>query len=76
MLLQAAKAVDQGKAVWTIVEEWTQRGIPTVKGKGRWHAKVLRRILVDPRMVGKREYEGSLIDIEYMPPILPEELWR
>jgi site-specific DNA recombinase len=74
--LQAAKAVDQGKAVWTIVEEWTQRGIPTVKGKGRWHAKVLRRILVDPRMVGKREYDGSLIDIEYIPPILPEELWR
>jgi hypothetical protein len=27
-------------------------------------------------MVGKREYEGELIDIEYMPPILPEELWR
>jgi site-specific DNA recombinase len=76
MLLQAAKAVDQGKAVWTIVEEWTLRGVPTVVGKGRWHAKVLRRILVDPRMVGKREYEGTLIDIKYMPPILPEELWR
>jgi hypothetical protein len=27
-------------------------------------------------MIGKREYEGALIDIEYMPPILPEELWR
>jgi hypothetical protein len=27
-------------------------------------------------MVGKREYQGALIDIEYMPPILPEELWR
>jgi site-specific DNA recombinase len=58
MLLQAAKAVDQGKAVWTIVEDWTQQGVPTVRGAGRWHAAVLRRILVDPRMVGKREYEG------------------
>jgi hypothetical protein len=27
-------------------------------------------------MVGKREYEGALIDIEYMPSVLPEELWR
>jgi hypothetical protein len=27
-------------------------------------------------MVGKREHEGALIDIAYMPPILPEELWR
>jgi DNA invertase Pin-like site-specific DNA recombinase len=76
MLFQAAKAVDQGRAVWAICEEWTQRGVPTVGGKGVWHAKVLRRILVDPRMVGKREYHGALIDIEYMPPILPDELWR
>jgi len=76
MLLQAAKSVDQGKAVWAIAEQWTQRGVPTVQGGGRWDAGVLRRILVNPRMVGKREYEGQLIDIEYMPPILPEELWR
>jgi DNA invertase Pin-like site-specific DNA recombinase len=76
MLLQAAKAVDQGKAVWTITEEWTRQSVPTVRGNGRWDPKVLRRILVNPRMVGKREYEGVLIDIEYMPPILPEELWR
>jgi hypothetical protein len=27
-------------------------------------------------MVGKREHEGALVDIAYMPPILPEELWR
>ena len=76
MLFQAAKAVDQGKAVNAIVEEWTQRGVPTVGGKGRWHAKTLRAMLVSPRMVGKREYGGALIAIEYMPPILPEELWR
>jgi DNA invertase Pin-like site-specific DNA recombinase len=76
MLLQAARAVDQGKAVWAICEEWTQRGALTVEGKGHWDAKVLKRILVSPRMVGKREHEGALIDIAYMPPILPEELWR
>jgi site-specific DNA recombinase len=76
MLFQAAKAIDQGKAMNAIVEEWTKRGIPTVGGGTVWHGKVLRRILVDPRMVGKREFQGALIDIEYMPPILPEELWR
>jgi DNA invertase Pin-like site-specific DNA recombinase len=76
MLLQAAKAVDQDKAMGAIAEEWTQQGVPTVGGKKRWHHKVLRDILISPRMVGKREHEGALIDIEYMPPILPEELWR
>jgi DNA invertase Pin-like site-specific DNA recombinase len=76
MLFAAAKAVDQGKAVWAIAEKWTRRGVPTVEGKGRWYAKTLRGMLTSPRMVGKRENEGALIDIEYMPSILPEELWR
>jgi site-specific DNA recombinase len=76
MLFAAAKAVDQGKAVNAIVEEWTQQGVPTVEGKGRWHGKTLRGMLVSPRMVGMREHEGALIDIEYMPSILPEDLWR
>jgi DNA invertase Pin-like site-specific DNA recombinase len=75
-LLQAAKAVDQGRAVWAIAEEWTQQGVPTLEGNGRWDAGVLRRMLLAPRMIGKREYEGAFIDIEYMPAILPEELWR
>jgi site-specific DNA recombinase len=76
MLLQAAKAIDQGRALGSIAEEWTKRSVPTVGGGTIWHHKVLRRMLVDPRMVGRREYQGALIDIEYMPPILPEELWR
>jgi site-specific DNA recombinase len=76
MLLAAARAVDQGIAVWAIAEQWTRQGVPTVTGKERWHAAALRKMLISPRMVGKREYEGALIDIEYLPPILPEELWR
>jgi site-specific DNA recombinase len=76
ILFQAAKEIDQGKAMHAIVERWTRAGVPTVEGNGRWHQKVLRRILISPRMVGKREYEGALIDIDYMPAILPEELWR
>jgi site-specific DNA recombinase len=76
MLLQAAKAVDQGRALGSIAEEWTRRGVPTVGGGTVWHHKVLRRMLASPRMVGKREHEGALIDIPYMPAILPEELWR
>jgi site-specific DNA recombinase len=76
MLFQAAKEVDQGKAMHAIVERWTRAGVPTIEGNGRWHQKVLRRILITPRMVGKREYEGALIDVDYMPAILPEDLWR
>lgn len=76
MLFQAAKEIDQGKAMHAIVEQWTRQGVTTLDGQGRWHQAVLRKMLIAPRMVGKREYEGALIDIDYMPPILPEELWR
>jgi DNA invertase Pin-like site-specific DNA recombinase len=76
MLLAAARAVEQGMAVWAIAERWTKQGVPTLEEKGRWDAGVLRRMLVSPRMVGKRDLEGALIDVEYMPAILPEDLWR
>src|SRR4029453_14281033 len=75
-LLEAATAVDEGKAIWTITEEWTQQGVPTAAGGYRWHAKTLRAMLTSPRMIGHREYEGALIEVEYMPEIIPEELWR
>jgi DNA invertase Pin-like site-specific DNA recombinase len=75
-LLQAAKAIDLGKPAGSIAAEWTKRGVPTVEGGAIWHHKVLTRILVSPRMIGMREYEGALIDVPYMPAILPEELWR
>jgi DNA invertase Pin-like site-specific DNA recombinase len=53
MLFQAAKAVDQGKAVWAIAEQWTRQGVPTVRGGERWDATVLVsiQVLADPRPV-------------------------
>jgi site-specific DNA recombinase len=72
-LQQAAKAVDQDKAIWTITEEWTQQGVPTAAGGYRWHAKTLRAMLVSPRMIGRN---GNLVNVENMPAILDEELWR
>jgi site-specific DNA recombinase len=76
MLLQAAKAVDQGRPLGAVAADWTERGVPTLGGGTVWHHAVLRRMLTSPRMVGKREFQGALIDIEYMPPILPEDLWQ
>jgi site-specific DNA recombinase len=75
-LRQAATAADEGKSLWAITQEWTAQGVPTVMGKGRWHHKNLTQMLTSPRMIGKREHEGALIEIEYMPAILDEELWR
>jgi site-specific DNA recombinase len=75
MLFHAAKAIDQGESAWAIAEEWTRQGVPTVEGGDYWHGKVLSRMLCTPRMIGKREFEGTLVRVAYMPAILPEGLW-
>jgi DNA invertase Pin-like site-specific DNA recombinase len=41
MLLQAAKAVDQGRPLGAVAADWTERGVPTIGGGTSWHHKVL-----------------------------------
>jgi site-specific DNA recombinase len=76
-LCQAAKEIDAGKTLGSVAAKWTKQGIPTINGGTVWHQKVLRRMLISPRMVGKREHDGAFVDVDYMPAILDdEELWR
>jgi len=75
-LNEAARLIVAGKAVYAITEEWTARGIPTATGNTLWRHGVLRDMLLSARMVGKREYGGTLIDMPDVPAILSEYLWR
>jgi site-specific DNA recombinase len=76
LLNEAATRVVAGEAVFTIARDFTNRGIPTATGKTTWQHDVLRQMLLNARMVGKREYDDALIDVDYMPAILPEHLWQ
>lgn len=76
LLHEAAERLDAGEAAFSIAADWTAREIPTTAGRTRWHSDVLRRILLSPRMVGKREYGGTLFDLEGVPPIFDEETWQ
>src|SRR6266508_5808143 len=76
LLHEAAERLDAGEAAFSIAADWTAREIPTTAGRTRWHSDVLRRILLSPRMVGKREYGGTLLDLEGVPPIFDEETWQ
>jgi site-specific DNA recombinase len=75
-LHKAATQIVEGKSPLAIAADWTERGIPTVRGGTRWHHTVLREMLRRPDLIGKREYEGTLIDNPTVPPILDEALWR
>lgn len=76
VLNEAAKRVDAGEAVFTIARDFTRREIPTATGKTVWQHDVLRQMLLSARMVGKREYDDALFNVDYMPAILPEHLWQ
>jgi site-specific DNA recombinase len=76
LLHEAATRLDAGQALYTICTDWTARQIPTPRGKALWRSANLRATLLSPRMVGKREYDGTLIDMPDVPAILPEALWR
>jgi site-specific DNA recombinase len=76
LLNEAALRVVAGESVFAIARDWTDRGIPTSTGKPLWRHSTLRETLLTARMVGKREYDGALIDLHEVPAILHEHLWR
>jgi DNA invertase Pin-like site-specific DNA recombinase len=76
LLNEAALRVVGDQAVYAITRDWTARRIPTATGNTQWQHDVLRQMLLSARMVGKREYDGALIDLPDVPAILPEHLWR
>ena len=76
ILHEAAERLFAGEASFSIAADFTARGILTVRGKTNWNSNVLRRMLLSSRMVGKREYGGTLYHLEGVPPIFDEETWE
>src|SRR5215218_8670490 len=75
VLHEAAERLFQGEASFSIAADFTAREIPKPSGKTRWGSNVLRRMLLSPRMVGKREYGGQLFDLEGVPTVFDQETW-
>jgi site-specific DNA recombinase len=72
----AAKRVLAGEGVYSIVQDWNANGPRPVKA-AQWTTQVLKGVLIQPRLVAKREGEDDeLIDLEGVPPILDEETWE
>jgi len=55
-----------------VARRLNQAGIPTKKGKGRWHRNVIRQILVNPVHIGLWRYKEVLIPV---PALIKEEIW-
>jgi hypothetical protein len=75
-LHEAAYRLFKGEASFSIAADFTVREIPKPSGKTNWNSYVLRRMLLSPRMVGKREYGGELYELEGVPPVFDQETWE
>jgi DNA invertase Pin-like site-specific DNA recombinase len=76
LLNEAGLRVVADEPLYRITTDWTARGILTATGKSLWRHSTLREMLLSARMIGKREYDGMLIDLPDVPAIMPERLWR
>jgi site-specific DNA recombinase len=76
ILHEAAERLFAGEASYSIAADFTEREIPKPSGKPNWNSNRLRNMLLSPRMVGKREYGGTLYELEGVPAVFDSETWE
>lgn len=72
LIREAARRVLEGDSLRTIVRDWNDRQVATVRG-GAWTMVVLRRILTAPRTAGQRAHKGVIVGPASWPGILTEQ---
>jgi site-specific DNA recombinase len=75
LLREAGERLVAGVPANAIAADWGKRGITTVDGNP-WRGEVLRRTLLSPRMVGKRDYMGARYTLVGVEPIFEEAEWE
>ena len=60
VIREAAARIRAGDSLRAVASDWNARGIATVRG-GPWSIQVLRRVLMNPRLSGQREYRGEIV---------------
>jgi site-specific DNA recombinase len=69
LIRKAAERVLAGDSLRSIVAEWNAHGITTPVGKS-WAPYPLKRLLLSPRIVGRRQHQGAVIGSATWPAIL------
>jgi DNA invertase Pin-like site-specific DNA recombinase len=75
LLHEAGERLVAGEPAHSIAEDWRTRGITTAEGNP-WRGEVLRRALLSPRMIGKRDYMGERYRLVGVEPIFEEDEWE
>lgn len=71
-----ADRIAAGDPVKHIVADLAERGVLTVTGRTSWAPRTVTRAVQSPRMIGKVEVDGQLVDDPQFPAILDVEVWE
>lgn len=74
-ILDGYATIIHGGTLTGIAEKWNAEGHLTAKGGNPWTGLTVRRVLLNPRYAGIREYHGEQYPAAWEP-IVPEETWR
>lgn len=75
LIREAAAAVLDGATLSSVVRHWNSLGSITTAG-GKWGVTQVRRVLINPRMAGRRLYNGEDMGAGDWEPILDVETHR
>ncbi len=75
LIVEAAHRILRGASLNSIVVDWNERGIPSVRGN-RWRPNSLSKLLRSGRIAGLREQAGEVIGEGTWEPILDRPTWE
>lgn len=74
---RAYSQVLAGDTLFSIAQDWNNRGLRTTKGEGNlWRGGTVKLVLVNPRYIGKRAHKGDIVGDAQWPAIIDEETWQ
>lgn len=74
LLREASARIDAGEALYAVVVDFNERGVRGRKG-GMCNRRLMRDLLISPRMIGKQTLQGEIVDAP-IEPILTEQQWE
>lgn len=72
---EAARRVRAGEALYSIAQDFEQRGIPTPRAGMGWRPEQVRRMVLNPGYVARRVHQGKVIGDAAWPALLTDEVF-
>lgn len=74
LMQEAAKRVLSGESLYSISADWNHKGLTTREG-ARWISATIRRSLINPSIIGRRQVDGKLYETGW-PEVLDVKTWE